>query len=254
MDDWLSIGEFARQAGITVRSLRFYEELGLITPNRDPDNDRRRFSAADMARVQNITLLKKIGLSLKEIAALTSDSSPDLAGLLHMQLKLLKDQKSELEQAIRSVEQASVRVARGRALELDDLCRLIRMTVMNVQTREDLYRSYLTDQEFEVITRIQGAKGYEFEEFDHWKKLLRQAEKLIGTDPADPAVRDLAEQWWGLLMAGTGGDLEIMRKIKVMYDDMDQWPDHLSRPFSTEIRDFLNQAVESYLMSLKECA
>ena len=60
-----TIGELAREFGVTARALRFYEDKGLLDPARDGQN--RVYSARDRARLQLIVRGKRVGFSLVEI-------------------------------------------------------------------------------------------------------------------------------------------------------------------------------------------
>jgi MerR family transcriptional regulator, repressor of the yfmOP operon len=65
----LGIGAAAAQAGVSERALRYYQQLGLITPSGCTPGGLRRYSAADLARVARIRQLQTVlGLNLDEIA------------------------------------------------------------------------------------------------------------------------------------------------------------------------------------------
>jgi len=61
------IGELAKRAGVTVRTVRYYEELGLITPEFRLDSGQRRYTDKELLYLQRIIQLKTYGLSLQEI-------------------------------------------------------------------------------------------------------------------------------------------------------------------------------------------
>lgn len=77
--DLLTIGELARRTGLSVPTIRFYEEKGLVEPLRTGGNQ-RRFLRADIRRVSFILIAQKLGLSLAEIgeamAALPHERTP----------------------------------------------------------------------------------------------------------------------------------------------------------------------------------
>ena len=66
-NDLLSIGELAQRTGLSVSSIRFYEEKGLVEPLRTGGNQ-RRFLRADIRRLSFILIAQRLGLSLGEIA------------------------------------------------------------------------------------------------------------------------------------------------------------------------------------------
>ena len=58
------IGDFANKAGVTVRTIRYYDRIGLLRPTSRSDANQRLYSELDFARLQQILTLKLIGLSL----------------------------------------------------------------------------------------------------------------------------------------------------------------------------------------------
>jgi DNA-binding transcriptional MerR regulator len=65
MSDLFSIGDLAREFGVTTRTIRFYEDQGLLSPTRDGQN--RIYQARDRVRLKLILRGKRLGFSLKEI-------------------------------------------------------------------------------------------------------------------------------------------------------------------------------------------
>jgi DNA-binding transcriptional MerR regulator len=69
-DRWLPIGEAAARAGVSVRTLRYYEELGLLTPSAHSPGGARRYGEEDLARLARIRELKDLlGFNLDEVRA-----------------------------------------------------------------------------------------------------------------------------------------------------------------------------------------
>ncbi|MGE0284547.1 MAG: MerR family DNA-binding transcriptional regulator [Rhizobiaceae bacterium] len=86
-DDHLRIGEIARSYGITLRTLRFYEDKGLLTPQRDGTT--RLYSKKDIARLRLILLGRKVGFSLREVKQMMDLYDP--AGTNTKQLRVALD-------------------------------------------------------------------------------------------------------------------------------------------------------------------
>jgi len=63
----MQIGELARQAGVSVRAIRYYEELGLIQPEKRSQGGFRLYGEENHKRLAVINFLKEVGLSLMEI-------------------------------------------------------------------------------------------------------------------------------------------------------------------------------------------
>lgn len=70
-ETYFLIGEVAERTGLTQRTIRYYEELGLLPPPTRTQGDFRLFTARDLSRLEQITRLKKLlGFSLAEIKAM----------------------------------------------------------------------------------------------------------------------------------------------------------------------------------------
>ncbi len=78
-----TIGEVARRTGVTERTLRYYEELGLLAPDRDSAG-RRRYDAADVERLYRVRLLRELGTPVAEV-------DPDGADLLALTTRHLAE-------------------------------------------------------------------------------------------------------------------------------------------------------------------
>ncbi len=68
--EFLQIGEVAKKLGITTRTIRYYEEIGLMSPPKRLDAGIRVYSKHDVKRLKFILKLKELGISLKEMQEL----------------------------------------------------------------------------------------------------------------------------------------------------------------------------------------
>ncbi len=76
------VGELAAAAGLTVRTLHYYEEVGLLTASRRTDSGHRLYSAADVERLYQICLLRRLGLPLGEIGRALDDPAWNLGAAM----------------------------------------------------------------------------------------------------------------------------------------------------------------------------
>lgn len=65
----LKVGELAKRTGLTVRTLHHYDEIGLLKPSLHTDAGYRLYTAADVARLQQVLSLRQLGFSLEEVRA-----------------------------------------------------------------------------------------------------------------------------------------------------------------------------------------
>lgn len=96
MNDYYSISELAKEFEITTRTIRFYEDKGMLKPKRD--GQKRLYSAADRTRLKLILRGKRIGLSLGESFDIIQlyKHSPDSSKQLKKVLQSIEIQKENL--------------------------------------------------------------------------------------------------------------------------------------------------------------
>ena len=66
------IAQFAQLAGVTVRTLQYYDRMGLLRPSATTEANYRLYTTADLLKLQQILTLKWMGFSLSEIGAILS--------------------------------------------------------------------------------------------------------------------------------------------------------------------------------------
>lgn len=98
-----SIQDIARLAGTTSRTLRHYDDIGLLHPSRVGHNGYRYYDDAALVRLQRILLLRELGLGLPHIGEVL-DRSTDEADALTTHLALLRQEQDRLTRQIASVE------------------------------------------------------------------------------------------------------------------------------------------------------
>ena len=96
MSDLFSIGDLSREFGVTTRTIRFYEDQGLLSPTREGQN--RVYRPRDRVRLKLILRGKRLGFSLKEIKALIElyDAPEGEAGQLRSFIDKIRARRTEL--------------------------------------------------------------------------------------------------------------------------------------------------------------
>ena len=98
------IKELAELSGVSARTLRYYDQIGLLKPERQEDNGYRLYGEAQVDRLQQILFYRQLGLPLEEIRRTLDSPSYDRSQALEEHLALLRQQQEELNAMIRNVE------------------------------------------------------------------------------------------------------------------------------------------------------
>ena len=98
--------QLAQLAGVSARTLRYYDEIGLLKPSRNQESGYRVYGAADVERLQQILFYKTLGVELDEIIRILSDVSYDPLASLKSHRENLLTKKSQIDQLLRNVERS----------------------------------------------------------------------------------------------------------------------------------------------------
>ncbi|RYF97745.1 MAG: MerR family transcriptional regulator [Caulobacteraceae bacterium] len=117
---YLSAADAARHVGVSAKALRLYEDRGLLTPGRTPAGW-RAYGPADIARAEQIASLRKLGLSLTQVASVLSGKTSGLEPALAAHQTALESHLTQLTGTIDQVRSLRRQLAAGASPELYDL-------------------------------------------------------------------------------------------------------------------------------------
>jgi DNA-binding transcriptional MerR regulator len=99
-----TVGQVAELAGVTVRTLHHYDEIGLLSPGERTAGGYRRYAGADLERLHQVLSYRELGFALEEIVTILDEPQADAASHLRRQHRLLRERIARLEHIVRSIE------------------------------------------------------------------------------------------------------------------------------------------------------
>ena len=132
----LKIGEFAKRSGVTVKTLLHYDKIGLLKPSEKTESGYRLYCEDDFLKLQQITTLKFIGLSLSEIKNVLFESGENLENMIAIQKKALEEKKKHIEEIISVFNKAEVTAKEKGFLDANTLINIIKLTGMERSIKE----------------------------------------------------------------------------------------------------------------------
>lgn len=116
------IGRVAKISGITSRTLRHYDEIGLLPPARTGSDGRRRYGHAELLRLQHILVLRELGTSLDRIATIVDSEDPSTTiALLRDHLAGLTAERERYARLAATVARTIDSLAKGRAMTISQI-------------------------------------------------------------------------------------------------------------------------------------
>ena len=132
----MKIGEFAKRSGVTVKTLLHYDKIGLLEPTDKTESGYRIYCEEDFLKLQQITTLKFIGLSLNEIKNVLSESGENLESMIAIQKKALEEKKKHIEEVISVFKKAETSAKEKGFLDANNLIDIIKITSMEKCVKE----------------------------------------------------------------------------------------------------------------------
>ncbi len=250
MERWFGPGEMAERLGISPKALRVYERVGLVRPARTHAGW-RAYGPDQQARLHQVLVLKRLGLSLKRIGELLEGEMQSLDAVLALQQQVLERRRLETERALELLSAARCKLARSGALSPDDLAQLTRETAMTkTMSDEDWGRTmqphvdrHFTPEEQEAFQERKG----EFDQAEvtrQWDALIAEGQALQAKgNPGSPEAINLAERWMAQVRKFTGEDpVVIAKSAKVNLDALADPETAPKMPFDLSLMQFVSEA------------
>jgi DNA-binding transcriptional MerR regulator len=238
--------EFAKLAGVTVRALHHYDQLGLLKPKQRSRSGYRLYSQRDFARLEQIVVLKYLGMPLKQIRGLL-EADADLAQALQRQQVVLAEKRRQLDRAVAAITNAQRCFDPQRDPNWDLLKYIIQEIEM--QNSTDWTKKYYSAEAQEKVEARKALWSPELQErvSREWATLFADVEAALGEDPASPTATALAARWKKLVGEFTDGDPQIQQGLNAMYADQNNWPATTKNAYAIkpEIMDFIMKAMRA---------
>ena len=236
-------GEFAELTKVTVRTLRYYDRLGLLRPSLRRPSGYRVYAEEDLLRLQQIVTLKFMGFSLARIRAILDRKGFLVAGSLRLQAAAVRDEIGRLRQASRALDLVLAEVERGRKVDARKLIKIVEVIQMGEDVKKAWHEKFFTKAELDEFAGI--GKGYTPESMaayqGRWTELIEEVQRNLGADPAGPVAQDLARRWTALLDEAYGGHPELKARIGEAYAAGAMPAERM--PFGPEVWGFIKKAL-----------
>jgi DNA-binding transcriptional MerR regulator len=240
--------QFAEKAAVSVRTLRYYDKVGLLSPSRYTEAGFRLYTDEDFPRLQQILALKFLGFSLAEIQQCLRFEPTFLRESLARQKAMMQEKRWQLDTVIQALDATENALRANHNGDWEPIIRVIQ--VMQMTQTNDWRKKYFTEEQLSQMEEL-SKKSYSEEDrqkiaewgknwseadqqvaTQQWDAVIAELKRLAaeGADPASPEAQALAAQWWSLIQQFTHGDPGVTQGLKNMYRNLDEMPEQ-ERPF-----------------------
>lgn len=243
-----SIGEISKLTGVTIRTLQYYDNIGLVPVKRDNSSGKRYYRESDLTRLQQVLFYKSLGLKIKDIKnLLVETATPEqISNVLRKQLDIFYYKLNDLKSSIAFIEASLISLEENKCIPWGNLIQL--MISLNKETIFE-YKNIEYDKNTENIF-MKHYKDSEtiLEMYWDWKSLILEAVSHILNDikPESDQGQIFAEKWLNMITRITNGNEELLEAHRTSYKNRAQWPEE-DRRLIEFTDDFIDKATKIYL-------
>ncbi|MFG3347028.1 MerR family transcriptional regulator [Streptomyces sp. NPDC048018] len=245
-----SITDVVRMSGVTSRTLRHYDDIGLLPPAYVAGNGHRYYEEAQLLRLQQILLMRELDVGLREIQAVLDRQADRVSVLREHHARLLAEQ-DRIGTLARTVARTIADLEESE--EEEDMVRINRP--------ENLFEGFQPDPEMEAEARERWPAAYEESRravagmdpatTEEWQReataqMIRFAEFMAAGTPADdPAVQDLVDAHHRGVRRFWTPDAEAYRGLAATYAEDPRFRENFDR-IAPGLADYQRDAMAVY--------
>ncbi|MBD3110121.1 MerR family transcriptional regulator [Bacillus sp. AGMB 02131] len=239
MNEKFSIGQFSKKTGTTVRTLHYYDEIGLLIPELTASG-RRIYNNGHLITLQKILTLKFLGYSLEDVKEFLQDESWDLRDSLTMQREMMVQKRKQLDHIIKALDHA-LHIVHGE----EKIDPAIFVTIINGIQDEEEHKKWLNkvfpEHIVDGIYDIPDDQQREIEKV--FAELIAEIKKMVQDkiSPDDPKAIQIAKTLFELASELFGEDL-LNIILSVNEDDIDE-ESVMPNPLNAEEEQWFKQAM-----------
>lgn len=233
-----SIGEFSKKTGLTIRTLHYYDEIGVLKPSFVTEKGRRFYSEQDLIILQKIVTLKFLGYSLEQIKEFLREDKWDIKESLTIQKQIMLEQKRQIEDVIKALDHALNVVEHHGNVDASIFMTLINGIQMEKEHKQFL-KGILDEQKVEQIFSVSDERQREIEKES--VGIMTELNELFGSEPDSQEVQSLINKLVDLMteLVGDWSFLEDLAEIDVEGEEF-----IFPSPFTKEVEEWVLKGVE----------
>lgn len=246
-----SIGEFSKRTGTSVRTLQYYDEIGLLKPEKNISSGHRVYKDKDILALQKIVSLKVLGYSLEEIRVMLNvkNLNISLKETLQNQRVAFEEKKKQLEVSIKAIERTMVCLKEDEEVDSNIL-----MSLINSIQKENEQRLWLEEYvSKEVADGLYNKPEEEGIALDkEFVRLAKEVKRLFGRQIEDSEVQKLVDEHMKATLKYVGE--ETMYSLGKLENVEEQYNNMMPSPYTEEEELWLNEAMECYMVKNSLCS
>ena len=249
-----SVNELSKLAGVSVRTLHHYDEIGLLRPASHTEAGYRLYGLAELKRLQQVLFFKELDFSLDAIRAILDSPGFDEAMALRQHRSMLLKRRERLDKLLETVDRTLNTIKGGNIMQDKDYFENFDMTEIEEQQKKYAQE---VDQKYPGWQQRDKTKRYGKRE---WAEVMQKGGQIQtdladlmaeGCDPADPAVQAVIDRHFHYIDDSFYDcSLEIYDGLSNLYVDDHRFTENIDK-VKPGLADFQSKAMKVYCAGRK---
>ena len=247
----IPIQELSKQTGITVRTLRYYDQIGLLIPAAKTPGKHRIYSEEELKKLQQIQFLKKLGFSLQEISDMISNPEWNWSSSLMDQLDFVKNEQNKLNQMESALRAVLHSIAVEGETSWDVIQKLIHLSGRDPSLKHAFRQQMFERREEELLDLLPNMNSTDPDSLE-WIALLGQLKKRMENGPGSPEVQRIIRRMDEKRREHFEGEDPFVDKLWEIRKSPSQSEQMGLYPIEEELLQFMELAFDIYASGVEE--
>lgn len=244
----ISIQQLTKETGVTVRTLRYYDERGLLKPSGKTEGGHRLYSEQDVMKLQQILFLKEMGFPLKEIIHMFATDEWNVKETLEKQLRFVQEEQKKF-QKMEKMLQAVVHSAEIEGdLDWNVMFELIQLSQQSPRMRDLFQKQLFSEEEQQLLKKLPNmSEGND--NVKEWIFLLKEMRTLMhaGKNVNDVEVQMVTDAIMTKCNEMANGDEQFLDKLWEVRKSKEQSQQMNMYPIEEELLAYMDEAFALYI-------
>lgn len=238
----LTIKEVSKLCGVTVRTLHYYDEIGIFKPSLINDSRYRLYSEDSLIKLQEILFFKELDFSLKEIKNIVSNPKYDRKYALNMQKDILIKKKNRIEDLIKLI---------NKSMDDSFILGLEKFKEEEIEKMKENYKKEVKERWGNTLEyREFKDKGYSYKDNERFKEdiesIFSRFKGVVSLGEGSKEAQELVELWHEYINNNFYTcSKEILSNLGDMYVYDERFKKNIDKDFEG-LSEFINKAIKVY--------
>lgn len=236
----MKVKEVAELVGISVRTLHYYDEIGLLIPKETTEAGYRVYSDENLETLQQILFFRELGFPLKKIKEIMESPIFERQEALELQYKMLLEKKSRIEQMIGTIEK-TIQYSKG-VIQMSNQEKFAGFDFSHNPYEQEAREKWGDQAVDEANEQVKNMSAFDQQKFND---IFRKLAALRHLSPDDEEVQDRMHDWYQFLNKMGNYSLVAFKGLGQMYVDDERFMKNIDQ-FGEGLATFMREAMAVY--------